>query len=122
MMRPNRVRGEVGLEVGGTAIVLKPVFSAMAGIEERLKIGIGGLYGRLMTQGAEMRATAAILEEAGGLPAATAERLIEDHGLVPFVEPIKQFLRNACSGGISAEEAAAAEKKADAPEGPASPG
>ena len=116
MMRPNKVRGEVGFDVAGTHIVLKPTFGAMVAIEERMGVGLGGLYVRLLATGLEAKVTGAVLLSAGGLSAATVERLIEDNGLPPFVGPIKDFLANAVNGGAEVDRQAAeeAKKKAEA--------
>lgn len=117
-MTANSQRGEVALRLDGEReIVLKPEIGIICKIEDRA----GRSLGQMGNLGLKFREALIILEEAGGVKAAEAARLLRDYGIGGQIgSALGDFIVNAILGGISAEERKKtedAEKNPDAAEG-----
>ena len=110
----NPHRGEVKIELGGKAYVMRPTFGAIAEIESRTGIGIADLAERAVRGRIKMTEMAAVVTSglvAAGEPAVYEKvgQMIFDQGMLTVAAPVVEFLGQAVTGGQSPGEAPAAE-------------
>lgn len=112
-MTANPHRGEVEVELGGKAVLLRPSFAALVDVEKRLGIDLIPLAARFRLRQIGIRHVSTIIHACW----ASADRpepekvgeLVLSSGIVDLIDPLIELLANALTGG-SKNAAAPAEQ------------